>query len=438
MAIPINRRILIIDDNPAIHADYRKILLADTEEATTRLAEMENALFGDPALGIPMPVTDFSLESAFQGEQGLAMLKDAIQQGKPFSLAFVDMRMPPGWDGLQTIQHLWKEDPNLQIVICTAYSDRSWTEICRTLGASDQLLILKKPFDSIEVLQCAHTLTEKWTLASLARLRIESLEELVQARTREVVTAHQVKNEFIANMSHELLTPMNGILGFTQALQATPMNRDQRELCSLLDECSHRLLGLIQDVLTFNDLEAERTKLERHGVNVRAILLEARTSLAIEARKKGILLLIEADERIPAKLIGDQGKMKQVLLKLAENAVKFTQQGQVTLRARLESAPFEAPRVRFDVIDTGTGIAPEILALLEQSFAQADGTANRKLGGIGMGLTLTRRLLRIMNSELRITSVPGKGSTFSFLLKLEPDLARQDIQDTTAQPGLGI
>lgn len=438
MGIPINRRILIIDDNPAIHADYRKILLANTEEANARLAEMENALFGDPALGNAVTTTQFSLDSALQGEQGLAMMKRAIQQGKPYSMAFVDMRMPPGWDGLQTIQHLWKEDPTLQVVICTAYSDRSWLEICRTLGASDQLLILKKPFDSIEVLQCAHTLTEKWTLASLARMRIESLEELVRTRTREVVTAHQVKNEFIANMSHELLTPMNGILGFTQALQATPMNRDQRELCGLLDECSHRLLGLIQDVLTFNDLEAERTKLERQGVNVRAILLEVRTSLAIEARKKGILLLTEADERIPAKLIGDPGKMKQALLKLAENAVKFTQQGQVTLRAHLESGPFDPPRVRFEVIDTGAGIAPDTLRLLEQSFAQADGTANRKVGGIGMGLTLTRRLLRIMDSELRITTVPGKGSTFSFLLQLEPDRARQDIQDATVQPGLGI
>ena len=177
-----NRRILVIDDNPAIHDDFRKILAAP--EQTTEFDELSEALFGQetnkPAnLG-------FDLESAFQGQEGLERVKRAVASARPYAMAFVDVRMPPGWDGVETTTKLWEEYPDLQVVICTAYSDYAWEDLIAKVGRSDRLVILKKPFDNVEVLQLANALTEKWRLLQCARLKIDGLEQAVAARTQQL------------------------------------------------------------------------------------------------------------------------------------------------------------------------------------------------------------------------------------------------------------
>ena len=157
----IPSRVLIIDDNPTIHGDIRKILCP--RRADTEMLDLAEALFGEPEAAVQQD--SFRMDSALQGQEGLAMVERALAENDPYSLAFVDVRMPPGWDGIETIRQIWKVYPELQVVICTAYSDRSWGEIVNTVGHSDGLLILKKPFDNVEVLQLAHALTRKWTLA---------------------------------------------------------------------------------------------------------------------------------------------------------------------------------------------------------------------------------------------------------------------------------
>ena len=179
-----NHRILVIDDNQAIHDDLRIILLGevDTEE---HLQDDEALLFGVATL----PITRFEIDSAYQGREGLAKVEQSLAEGRPYALAFVDVRMPPGWDGVETVTHLWKTDPHLQTVLCTAYSDYSSTDIQRRLGHSDNLLILKKPFDNIEVTQLAHTLTRKWLVGRQAEARRADLELMVAKRTAELRSA---------------------------------------------------------------------------------------------------------------------------------------------------------------------------------------------------------------------------------------------------------
>src|SRR5688500_4884277 len=167
-------RILVIDDNPAIHNDIRKIL-ARPEPGSTSLEDAETLLFGEQ-------VEDdkriyFDIDSAFQGQEGLELVKRALEAKNPYALAFVDVRMPPGWDGIETISRIWEVYPELQVVICTAYSDYSWEDITRKVGRSDSVLILKKPFDNIEVLQMAHALTKKWFLTQQAKSHLLNLEE---------------------------------------------------------------------------------------------------------------------------------------------------------------------------------------------------------------------------------------------------------------------
>ncbi|HEY0190697.1 MAG TPA: ATP-binding protein [Kofleriaceae bacterium] len=183
----IEARILIVDDTRAIHDDFRKIF-APPDAAAVALDDLEAELL-DSHEPTPSEST-FELVSAYQGRDALDLVMAARAAGRPFALAFIDMRMPPGWDGLETIERIWQVDPELQIVICSAYADHSWRELRGRLGDRDALLILKKPFDTVEVVQCAHALTSKWALARRVRAHVDELETTVAARTRELVAAN--------------------------------------------------------------------------------------------------------------------------------------------------------------------------------------------------------------------------------------------------------
>src|SRR5260221_11682682 len=178
-----NRRVLIVDDNRAIHDDFRKILTTGGGGAKG-LDEAEAALFSETSVKVRS--ARFELESAFQGQEGLALVQQAAKDKRPFAMAFIDVRMPPGWDGIETTAKIWEVDPDLQVVICTAYSDYSWDDMIAKVGQTDRLVILKKPFDNVEVLQLANALTEKWRLLQQAKVRIGDLENTVSARTAEL------------------------------------------------------------------------------------------------------------------------------------------------------------------------------------------------------------------------------------------------------------
>jgi len=196
-----NRRILVIDDNRAIHDDFRKIFEPGLASAQP-LAESGTALFGDSTLSVPRLL--FQVDFASQGTEGAALLERALAENEPYAMAFVDMRMPPGWDGIETTLRIWELDPRVQIVICTAYSDQSWESIALRLGHSDRLLILKKPFDNIEVLQVASALTEKWRLAEIAKRRLQDLETLLARRSADLQAANaklSVANEKLASQT---------------------------------------------------------------------------------------------------------------------------------------------------------------------------------------------------------------------------------------------
>ncbi|BCT33173.1 putative bifunctional diguanylate cyclase/phosphodiesterase [Pseudomonas sp. BNK-6] len=177
----VNRRVLIVDDSLSIHEDFHKILMPSQNLA---LSQVEDQLFGSVS---PRPLQVFSLDSAFQGREALAMVESALARDTPYAMAFIDMRMPPGWDGLETIEQLWKVDPDLQIALCTAYSDYSWETMAERLAFGDQLLILKKPFDSLEIRQMASALTWKWQMTQDARHKLDDLQRTIEERVAELL-----------------------------------------------------------------------------------------------------------------------------------------------------------------------------------------------------------------------------------------------------------
>ena len=192
------RRVLVIDDNLDIHADFRKIL-GQEQDRNAGLDLVKAQMLGEDTAASPH--SGFVIDSAFQGQEGLAMARRAAEEGNPYALAFVDVRMPPGWDGVETIGQLWKCCPELQIVVCSAYSDYSWEEMIHQLGHSPNLVVLRKPFDNTEVLQLAHALTEKWRLNRKVQSHLDNLETLVRHRTAELEAANASLKKEIAERS---------------------------------------------------------------------------------------------------------------------------------------------------------------------------------------------------------------------------------------------
>jgi diguanylate cyclase len=231
-------RILIVDDNRAIHDDFRKILL--NPEADDGLQELDAVMFSDADAASDV-LTEFSVDSAYQGREALTLVQRSIQDCRPYSVAFIDMRMPPGWNGLETIEHLWAVDPKLQMVICSAYSDNDWTNIFGRLGRSDKLLVLKKPFDVVEVVQCAHALTAKWRNERALRRQLDSLEQDVSDRTLSLESANKQLRHLA---THDALTSLpNRMLlddRLSQCIEQAKRVREGFAVCVLdLDRFKH-------------------------------------------------------------------------------------------------------------------------------------------------------------------------------------------------------
>jgi len=213
-----NHRILVIDDNRSIHDDFHKVLCPRGNDASG-LDEVEASLFGTPVDSKPA-ATPYRIDSAYQGKEGLDMIKQARDSQAPYAMAFVDVRMPPGWDGIETTERLWQADPDLQVVICTAYSDYSWSEMMARLGLSDSLVILKKPFDQVEVLQLATSLTRKWQLLQESKNQVANLEKLVALRSNQVVQEQEKLKAIFDNSPEGIfqITPAGRLLSANPAL----------------------------------------------------------------------------------------------------------------------------------------------------------------------------------------------------------------------------
>ncbi|MBH3405278.1 hybrid sensor histidine kinase/response regulator [Pseudomonas glycinae] len=455
-----NRRILLIDDMPSIHEDFRKIL-APAPAHSAKLDEMEAALFGVPAKPRQAP---FELDSAYGGEEGLAKLNLALQEQCPYALAFVDMRMPDGWDGARTIEELWKQDPQLQVVVCTAYSDYSWDELLDRLHAHDRLLILKKPFDNIEVQQMANTLLTKWQMTERASLQMHHLEHLVDQRTaqfrqasealqREIDERKQLEGQLVqseklaslgqlaAGVAHEINNPIGFISsnlgtldGYFQQLlamlgayhtagQELPAEaaaqlqqlRDHLELDYLLEDIPTlireskegigRVGQIVRDLKDFSRVDSHQ---EWQWANLQQGIESTLNIVAGELKYKADVIKEYQDlpdiECLPSQI-------NQVIMNLVVNAAQAMgpERGTITLRTGVQGET-----AIIEVADTGSGIAPETLQKIFDPFFTTKPVGQ----GTGLGLSLSYGIVKKHGGDISVRSTLGAGTTFRVQLPL--------------------
>jgi len=443
--LELNNRLLIVDDNASIHEDFRKILGGPSADAT--LASAEALLFGETAKVARV----FDLTMASQGEEAIELLRQGMDAGRPFALVFLDIRMPPGIDGVETARRLWALDPDLPIVICSAYSDYSWAEMAARLGPSERWILLKKPFENIEVLQMATALVETRALQQVARARQADLEALVAERTATLTAtlsrleasaaaqarADEEKRELerkleqaqrleslgvlAGGIAHDFNNILTGILGRASLarLGATPAELDQH--LHEIELCTRRAAELCEQMMAYAG--QGRVLVRELSINE---LVQEMGGLVHASVPRDVEFQIRLAPGEPV-VRGDPTRLRQVVMNLVINGAEALGAEVRQLRLSTETQPLSRPElaamtfsgeampgdyVIIQVSDTGSGMSPETIRRIFEPFFTT------KFEGRGLGLCAALGIVRSHGGALDVESVPGAGSTFRVCLPM--------------------
>jgi signal transduction histidine kinase len=412
-------RILIADDEPSILNAYSSVLRANGKQTPDHgLDDLEAELFGDDR---EQADQSYELELCQQGQQAVTAVKRAAAAGRPFSVAFLDVRMPPGMSGVDTAKEIRTIDPGLNIVFVTGYSDTDPRDMAKIVPPVERLFYVAKPFQPLELQQFASALSNKWRaeqdLVAAHEMLKRQYSELELANVELAAAKHKaeaasrMKTEFLANVSHELRTPLNSIIGFSEMIDNEahgPIGNDRyRSYIRDINSSGQHLLGVVNDILDISKIEVGEFELQEDQVDIAEIVELSMRVIDERASRAGVILKSDISPSLPA-LRGDARRVRQILLNLLSNSVKFTASGGAV---SVHASRAAGGGLTVSVVDTGIGIAPEDMEKAMMPFGQVDGRLNRKYEGTGLGLPLAKSLTELHDGRFTVRSAIGKGTT---------------------------
>ncbi|MGB8226445.1 MAG: response regulator [Sedimentisphaerales bacterium] len=395
------------------------VLVVDDDELDRRLVKI--------VLAKSANLIRFNVESA----QTITEALGKLTKDNCFNIILLDLNLPDG-RGMENVQKVSSAAPNVPIIVLTGLDDEE-TGLESIRNGAEDYLVKGDGLAYTLVKTIRYAIERKKEKASL----IEAKNELEQINARllkatatakemaaEAEKANAAKSQFLANMSHEIRTPMNAIIGFSEVLEEESLTEQQKEYIEMILGSSKHLLQLINDILDFSKIETGKIKIENVECDIRAILTNVESLMNPAAKAKKLELKIEFAEDVPRLIISDMVKLRQCLINLVSNAIKFTEQGYVKIavkRVEKENKPF----IVFEVIDTGIGIPADKLSIIFDAFTQVDGSTTRKYGGTGLGLTITKQLAGLIGGDISVESEMGKGSIFRITLPADIAVGEQ-------------
>lgn len=420
---PTSHRILLIAAASAVRDELRRVLTAGGE-----------GLAGRTRIEWPT-LADLQIDVAASLREGIDLMRHEAS-GAPYALVVIDgptCDLAESAAGLRRLREFHQALP--LVVVADAETRSEWIT---ALAPMERAAMVARPFRDFEMRQLAAALID----ADGARRAAGDMQQQLAATRREVEAwrkeaeeANHVKSHFMANVSHEIRTPLNAILGFSRLLMREPLAPHQLEKLRYVHDAGSTLLAIVDDVLDFSRLAAGKFVLRPVRFSLEEVFREIDAAIRSSAESKGIELLLRVDPTVPVNLEGDVSQLRQILLKLVDNAIKFTERGSVQVRAVIEEQTADEARVRLSVTDTGVGIPADRQLVIFEAFRQADGSNTRRYGGLGLGLTIVKELTDLMKGQVGFTSAADQGSSFWVTIPLT-QVPKSDSEPSRTSPAV--